>query len=229
MQLRCPRCGEGIVAEDVNVATSIAKCRACNEVFDFTGQIEPSQAMVPIAPQPATLKIFEDDAPVIEAGYRDAEAPSQKLLIVKRWFTPSVFFLVFFCLFWDGFLVFWYAMAIKNGIWLMMLFPILHLAAGVTITYSTLATLFNSTKILLDGASLRIAIGPLPWRGNRVLDVGLIERLEQESVSRKTEAVHLNAVLKSGASVRLVAKMSPEEARFVEQQIGARIARKLLR
>jgi hypothetical protein len=31
-----------------------------------------------------------------------------------RWFTPSVIFLVFFCIAWDSFLIFWYSMAFNS-------------------------------------------------------------------------------------------------------------------
>ena len=54
-----------------------------------------------------------------------------ELTVSYRWFTPALFFMVFFCLFWDGLMVMWYSIAISqilNGqpaAWAMAAFGLL--------------------------------------------------------------------------------------------------------
>ena len=47
-----------------------------------------------------------------------------------RWFSPMYFGLLFFCIAWDSFLIFWYSMALhmKHVPWLMVVFPIGYLS-----------------------------------------------------------------------------------------------------
>ena len=44
------------------------------------------------------------------------------LEIRRRWFTAAVLFLVFFCVFWNGFMIVWHGMAFASGAWFMSLF-----------------------------------------------------------------------------------------------------------
>jgi hypothetical protein len=57
---------------------------------------------------------------------RLSAAEHPRVVLVRRWFTPAVLFMAFFCVFWDGFLIRWYAIALstKRIRWLM--------AVGVT-------------------------------------------------------------------------------------------------
>src|SRR5438309_11460010 len=97
----CPRCRSLIDACDVNLDHLVAKCRHCHEVFSFADQLPASDRSVKLrVPQPERLRV-EDDG--------------ERRRIVQRWFGPMFIFLGFFCVAWDGFLFFWYSMALDGG------------------------------------------------------------------------------------------------------------------
>ena len=60
---------------------------------------------------------------------------SNGIEIVRRWFGPQVIFMTLFAVAWDVFLVFWYSMAGGSGNLMMLLFPLIHVAVGIGITY----------------------------------------------------------------------------------------------
>ena len=98
--------------------------------------------------------------------------PRGRALIRLSWFHPILIFMAFFCVFWDGFIIVWYTMALAgpikgNMMWLPLLFPLMHVAVGVGLTYYVIAGFLNSTRILIDHESVHIRHQPLPWRGNR--------------------------------------------------------------
>ncbi len=126
-------------------------------------------------PRPASLQIA-DDGWSYELSW--------------RWFRPVFLFLVFFCIAWDSFLVFWYAMAIGGGPpfpfnLIMILFPIAHVAVGVGLTWYTLCGFVNRTVVAVRNHELTVRHGPLPWPGNLTLDAGDIRQFYvREKVSR---------------------------------------------
>ena len=100
------------------------------------------------------------------------------LEISWRWFGLGAVFLVFFAIAWNSFLVFWYAMAVGGRApWIMFVFPLIHVAVGVTIGYTAIAQLFNRTRIRVTFRDLIVDHAPLPWRGNRRVERAGIEQL----------------------------------------------------
>ena len=82
--------------------------------------------------------------------------------IYFSWRQPKAYFLIFFCLFWDGFMIVWYSTALTQGAWIMAAFGIIHLAVGIGLTYYTLCLLFNSTNIWISKEEVKIEHGPIP-------------------------------------------------------------------
>jgi hypothetical protein len=97
-------------------------------------------------------------------------------VIRRTWFSHTVWFLVFFCVAWDSFLIFWYSMALgphKNAgpmDLMAIIFPIGHVAVGVGLTYFVICTFLNKTDITLSESKLTIRTHPLPWIGNKTVD-----------------------------------------------------------
>ena len=72
---------------------------------------------------------------------------------------------------WNTFLVFWYSVALLShggpaGI--MLWFPLLHVGAGLYLTYVGLTKLLNKSRFSIDRERVRFRVGPLPQRGGRV-------------------------------------------------------------
>ena len=110
-----------------------------------------------------------------------------------RWFNPiTSFFLVFFCLVWNGFLVFWYSIALGmfhpaapkiRGVVVegaassaetlshgmattLATFPLMHVAVGIGMIYYTICLFVNRTEVSVADGALEVRHGPLPWIGN---------------------------------------------------------------
>jgi hypothetical protein len=100
------------------------------------------------------------------------------VVIRRSWFSHIVWFLVFFCIAWDSFLIFWYRMALfgsdqgpSSFHLIAILFPIGHVAVGLGLTYFVFCLFLNQTDAILRPDTLAIQTHPLPWRGNQTIPV----------------------------------------------------------
>src|SRR5947208_16897498 len=105
MQVNCTSCGAEIAARDVNLDRLLAKCEKCNAVFDIShlvpragGQLSTRARRAVAMPKPITI-VADELAPAPEA-YRSSAMSNARLVVERSWFTPALFFMVFFCLFW---------------------------------------------------------------------------------------------------------------------------------
>jgi hypothetical protein len=104
------------------------------------------------------------DTPRGMSLYRDG----MHLIIERKWKHPIAYFLLLFFFGWNGFLAFWYYMALtapKRGpeFWIQMLFPLIHVAAGLVLGYVVLALFKNSTKIIMSYQDIEVKTGPIPF------------------------------------------------------------------
>lgn len=214
MQLQCRVCGAEIPAEDINLDRALAKCRACNSVFAFSVKAEDAApALRAPVPLPSGLRV--DDTGL---NFR----------IVRRWFSAKFLFLVFFCIAWDSFLVFWYSIAFGSDKtpWVMIVFPVAHVAVGIGLTYFTLAGIVNRTFVEVMSGHLIVRHGPLPWRGNHAVPTMDLDQLyvtEHVSHSRNggsSVAYQLNARLRTRRTIKLLSGLEEaDQALFIEQQL----------
>ena len=211
MKIVCPECRVPVAAEDVDLATGLAKCRTCNNVFRFADlpELAPSTVRArPKADKPRTVVTTEANG---------------ELVVQYRWFSAKYLLLLFFCVFWDGILVFWYAMALGSRNLLMLAFPIVHVIAGIALTYSTIAGFFNTTTMRIDGSRLSVRHHPLPW--GRPVELGIVQVKQLfcvEKMSRgkagPTYSYSLNALLHDGMRRKLVSGLdTPEIPIYLEQ------------
>ena len=150
-----------------------------------------------------------------------------ELAVSYRWRNPVAYFLIFFCLFWDGFLVMWYGIGLTSGGGMpamFFLFPLIHVAVGVGLTYYTICLFVNKTLIRADQRTLSVKHSPLPWpKGNKEIAVRDIQQLfVQEKTGNKGHKYHiLSAQLKSGKILTLLPNVSatPEELLQLERSI----------
>ncbi len=215
MPVTCPQCAAVVPVADVDLGTHLAKCRGCNEVFAFDAPAPPPAPVVgPMPPVPKGVTVTDDGV---------------TRTLRFRWFTPAAFFLLFFCIAWDSFLVFWYSKAVGMGPkvpWLMVVFPIAHVAVGIGLTYYTLCLFVNRTLVTVDSA-LRVDHGPLFWSGQALLPADDITALYCEmQVSRgkggPSVTYLVKAVTTDGREVTLLARLDTlPQAKFFERQLEA--------
>ena len=219
MHLNCDSCGTQIPAADIDLATALAKCRACNAVMNFADRlgVKPRAGLAPRGerprvPQPEGIRV---------------EETGNGLRVSWRWFSGMFIFLLFFCIAWDSFLVFWYTAAFGMGApWIFKVFPIIHLAVGVGLTYFTLAGFLNRTTLELTPDALTVRHGPIPWGGNLTLPVLELvqfycqERYQPTRRGRPLLTFQLCAVLKDGRKVSVLTGLDEREhVLFLEQTL----------
>lgn len=242
IQIQCKQCRDTIPAEDVNLDNLLAKCRGCDAVFDISQQLQqgdesppapaaPGQRRRARVPMPEGIQVTHvPGQPSAGADpYRSSGAVPEDLVITRRWFSVKFIGLIFFCIAWDSFLVFWYFRAGAGGSLMMILFPIAHVAVGVGLTYFTLAGLVNRTVVRVTAETLSIKHRPLPWRGVDPIPVRSLQQLycEQKIHSGKnasSTSYNLNAVLNGGKKLTLLSRLeSADQALFMEQLIEERL------
>jgi hypothetical protein len=211
--LKCPSYASPLRAEDLDVARGLVKCSYCQALMTLPASAAPGPAFRPRpeAPLPSRVSVADTGAGVE---------------LRLRWFTPVFLFLLAFCVAWDGFLVFWYSLAMREGApWIMAVFPLLHVAAGAALTYVTLTGFVNSTVVRVDRGRLSVRHGPLPWAGNRDYADGEVEQLyckERVQRGKRSEQTTYEvwAVLAGGRSVKLLSAVGgDEQALFLEQRL----------
>jgi hypothetical protein len=229
MQLSCEVCHAPLSAEDVRLDLALARCHACNAVYDLSGRkarglIPQRELKPPIRPKaalPARFKVEED---------------GMTTRISWRWFNPILhLFLAFFCVAWDGFLLLWYGIAFSVASdaqpmsLVMLVFPIAHVAVGVGLTYFTLAGFVNRTHIEVNRDRLCIRHAPLPWKGNQELAGRQLTQLYGEEVLHRgrngvSTTYTLLALDREGRKVKLLSGLTEkDQVLYLEQALERRL------
>ncbi len=226
MQLFCPDCGTRIAAENIHLDSLLAKCVDCDSVFSFATAIEEEPARRRRdAPQRGEQEVIARPRGLVVAD------DGVNLSIRRSWLTPGAIFLLFFTIAWDAFLIFWYSIAFTQKVpWIMIVFPVAHVAIGAGLTYFVIACFVNRTWISLDGGRLSVRHRPLPWPGNVEIDSSEIDQLyckrdvHHGSKGGTTVNYSLHAVLKGGRKQQLLSGVDEDDhVRFLEQQIEQRL------
>jgi hypothetical protein len=178
---------------------------------------------------PRNVRVVVDDTGPEAASYRLSAASGPHVVLERKWFTPATLGLAVFCVLWDSFIVFWYAMAFHGGGGgnpISLLFPIVHVGAGVALTYTALCGFVNRTRISVENGMLTVRHGPLPWPGNRTIATSDVRQLFcAERVGNKgSRSYSLNAMLATGPAVPLLKNLNePDQALYIEQILEKRL------
>lgn len=210
--LSCPSCGG---KTRILPGTARFACDYCGSEHMLKTNL-PSER----APEPEEKRIYAAPNSVV------MDQDGQSLRLVRRWFSLKYLPMAFFCVAWDGFLCFWYSMALGGDApWIMIVFPIAHLAVGVGLTYSTLAGFLNRSVLEVTPQKLSVWHEPLPWMGNKTIETLMIKQVYcSEKIhqgSRSTSLTYdLNLVTREGKIEKLLTGLDePEIGLFIEQQI----------
>jgi hypothetical protein len=232
MLLHCERCGaqvhEGI---DSDPAAACGACVAAPEGGQAAAQPPPpaSRALAlscATVPQPEGITVFKGASfAAAPWGYRDAPTRAGVLTLERRWGSLQYAFLGLFSLIWNGCLILLYGDALREGRIFDVPFPLLHVIAGIWMTYTSLAGLLNRTRVRVTDAAIEISHGPVPWPGNRRLPADDVKRLfcEERGGERGTKTYALSALRGDDTTLRLLTLPSPDQALFIEQCVGRRL------
>jgi len=222
VELKCRVCGAPFRVEDLDAALRVARCGHCETLTDLAarrgdvaadGGAPAPRARVPL---PERFEV-SDGAGALEISW--------------RWLQPVHYFLAFFSVAWNAFLVLWFTMSLLTGplFILMWLFAAAHVAAGVAMAYTALAGFKNSTHLHVGGGFLRVRHSPIPWRGDLDLPVAEIEQLYvKEKITRgkngERRSYALRAVAAGGRDATVLTGLSEDaQALWLEQAIEERL------
>jgi len=213
-------------ASDLDRRLGIVSCRHCGAIYDLTREDQRPLLETPAPPPPRRESM--DRAPAaLPSKFVVDMSHGDRLRIRWRWFRPMALFLVFFCIAWDGFLVTWYGLGLAMGDapLIMFLFPLVHVAVGVGLTYYTLALLVNTTTVAVSRGGLRVRHAPMPWAPSPTLRVTDLEQLYVERKVRHNKngtsvTFQLMAVTRDHSGRKLVGGLEElGQALYLEQEI----------
>ena len=159
-EVRCTVCGAPIEEHRINIKAGKAVCSHCGTVFRFTG------GGTPAAPgaEGIGFTIPKDAAVAMPRGF-SAFRDEKGLHIKRKWYSPQILFFLFFCIFWDGALAFWFILTLSGQFGIIALFGLLHGAIGIGITYYVVCGFVNTTMLSIGGNEVALFHRPLPWPG----------------------------------------------------------------
>lgn len=176
---------------------------------------------------PAYFKVQAPVAPpqsmsVARAGYDGA------LVIKRRWYNHSVYFIAFFAIIWNGFMLMWNVNAIGSGSYGMAFFLLIHDTVGLYLIYLVLATFLNSTFVTAQDGTITVEHRPIRrcCETTKVLDTRPIREIRcKRNVSlrrrgRVDTSFDVRAVDANSVETVIVDNLALlEEALFLEQEL----------
>lgn len=167
-----------------------------------------------------------DDAvgAVLPVGFRATSDDDGFKLVIKarpKW----AWFLSFFALFWNGFMVVWFTIAINAGEWMMGAFGLIHGTVGLIVGYIALRGLFNRIELTISRGMLTTRHAPLPWfhpgpiTGTDIDQLFVEEDRSLRVNDRPVVRYALRLRKKQGATRQLVIVEELEQARYLEREI----------
>ena len=147
-----------------------------------------------------------------------------EIVIRKTWLTWKIVPLTLFVVFWDGFLFVWYSTVLsqRNPPLMAVVFPILHVAVGLGITYYVLASFVNRTDIAISSMGVRVQTGPAPWAGNKQVRAEDIYNVlvRERTGNRGSKSYSVVYADRSRQERKLVTSLAErDQAAFVAQSI----------
>lgn len=155
---------------------------------------------------------------------------SNVLEVTLRWFKPKAYFLAFFSVFWIGFLIVWYTIAIGGGAPIFaFLVPLIHVAVGVALGYYTLCLFLNKTYVDIADGFLTVHHAPIPWwKGNKTIPIDEVDQVYvKEKVTKnkngKSYTYALRVKLRDGSDQALldINHASSEQMQEIEAELEA--------
>lgn len=121
----------------------------------------------------------------------------------------------------------------------MMFIPVFFLLAGLGLLYWSLVKMLNKTILTVNSLEISVRNTPIPWFGQRVLQVADVENIHCESYERRSQSgegmitvtmsfllYRLCAKLTNGRRVVLLADLDKcYEALFINRQMGTRLGK----
>ena len=169
------------------------------------------------------LILMEKLIPIPE-GFEIQENP-QGVVITHRWYKPVVWFLIFFAMFWNGFMFFWMTAPTP---WFFKAFGLIHLGVGIGLIWYIACLFKNKTEIVITPENFAFRHTPIPFIGhkNRVLNRPEIWQVfVKQTISNGKNSTSINYELHllnpSKKSEKLLSFSDPSQTLFIKRKIEA--------
>ncbi len=214
IQIICPNCQQQVGANDVNIASTIAKCSHCNHLFHIEDQLQQSDDLSTSSPAKKQLNM------PMPKGIETYEWGGE-LHIEQKW--RHWLYLIFgiFSLPWLG--------AVAAWMWLapfpLSLFGMIHGTVGLIFLYIGITGWLNVTHINVNQYDLSIQHKPLWWFGNKTIPTSNIKQVYcQVNIKRnkgsETRNYDVFVMTQDDKSIKILSQlMKKEQALYIEQAI----------
>lgn len=218
MALNCPDCQFPIPYEDINIVKTIAKCKSCNNIFEFTKEREERGEF------PSVLR---SEPLVIPPGIEVLKLMNELEIMVK-WRDSGSFFTIIFAFFWNVFISVFVIALVMSGQYDMFLFLIPFIAVGIYLIYAGIGYLINTTYITVDDERLAVEHKPINFliqKDKYFLPEDIqqlyVKRYEVGKANEKpVYAFSVELMQKNRREVNLIKGLhSVEYARYIEREI----------
>lgn len=231
VDITCPDCGREVSAADVNLERMLGRCSDCSILFPIPADIVPPSrpAIASPGPAPSELEPSSFQPGFARPSTVTVEKAAGAYKLQARWWRPTFILLALVAVVWNTSLAAWYVKAfvnIKGGSALfVMLFPLLHVAFGVAVTFYALAGFLNTTTIEISNGRFRLSHGPLPWWG--ALDIP-VEQISQLYVlenigSKGSRSYELCVENKDSQKIKLLSNFTRDVTQYLEQELESQL------
>jgi len=163
-----------------------------------------------------------DSKPALPEGFRVEEYDATTTLS-WRWFHGGHVLMAVLCVACNGTLLLLYSRVSEPSL-LVTLGLVLFLLPGAVVSYITLASLLNTTRIEASRGGLRIQHGPVPWFGNLTLSGRELRQLYSRKIeNKKLISYKLFALDRKGHEVVLLDHFDTEEQVLYAEQALERV------
>ncbi len=217
MHLDCPECRAPIFSDDVDLVKTIAKCKTCNNIFDFHNRLGGSGEL------PARYRKEIVIPPGIEVLHLMNE-----LEIMIKWRKSVKTFTLFFALFWNAFIGIVSIIMLSVGELFPILFLIPFILVGIYLIYASLGYALNTSYITVDEDRISIEHKPINFLIQKdrhyapeEVDQLFVRKYEVGKTNEQSVyAFAVDLILKNGKKHTLVKELhSVDYARYIEQEI----------
>lgn len=151
---------------------------------------------------------------------------SREIIMEKKWFSMAHIGTFLFALFWNSLIFFFYAMMIAGNVSIIiLLFPVMHLIAGIWLFYYSICGFFNKTIISANKMEVSIKFTPMPWMGEKLIERSQILQfyIIEQTKKQSGTAVHtydVQVLIKENKTISLITGLeTPGEALFIEKKL----------
>jgi hypothetical protein len=230
--MSCAACGAPLTAKNLDRRLGIATCGQCGAMYDLSKgdrpKIDEPEDLFALAEAPRDRAL-----PVPQPPELDVTRNLEGFEASWRWFGAQHVFLLFFAILWNGFLVVWYSIALgiffqeglRGDAFMMLVFPLLHVAAGIGVGYAAITGLVNRTTFTVRrGGQITVRHGPIPYWSSPTMRASDVDQLYvtrnvTRSKNGSTTTFALHALGRDGIDNVLVKGMqSAVQARWLERE-----------